>query len=85
MTASAQNQKLFPKPLHRFDTAFVNIKTISEFTPQQWDRYVSAHPQGGVFHTSAMHHALAETPKHQPTSMAAVDQDDEIVAMLSST
>ncbi len=85
MTASAQNQKLFPKPLHRFDTAFVNIKTISEFTPQQWDRYVSAHPQGGVFHTSAMHHALAETPKHQPTSMVAVDQDDEIVAMLSST
>ncbi|MCA9127426.1 MAG: GNAT family N-acetyltransferase [Planctomycetales bacterium] len=50
----------------------------------QWNDYVKRHPQGTIFHTSAMIASFGATPQMQPYALAAVNAAEEIVAMLVS-
>lgn len=50
--------------------------------PQLWDDYVGKHPKGTIFHTSLMHQVFDRTKKYYPFSLAARNQNGEIIAML---
>lgn len=50
----------------------------------RWDAYVRQHPQGSIFHTSAMIRAFAATKSLEPHAFAALDAAGNIVAMLVS-
>ena len=54
-------------------------------TPEEapgWDDYVRAHDKGTIFHTAGMHKVIQATPKNYPWSLAAVNSDGEIVAIV---
>ncbi len=52
--------------------------------PAQWDKFVQDHPKGSIFHTSAMHDAFAVAKNQSPLSLAALDGDGEVLALLSA-
>ncbi len=50
----------------------------------QWDCYVSGHPNGSIFHTRAMIQAFSATDNIEPAAYAAVNEAGNIVALLVS-
>lgn len=51
---------------------------------EHWDAYVSQHPHGTIFHTSAMIRVFSATCDLQPFAHAAIDAAGAIVAMVVS-
>lgn len=49
---------------------------------QRWDSYVASHATGSVFHTSDIVRVFEATPGYEPFAMAALNDDDEIVALI---
>lgn len=49
-----------------------------------WDQYVLKHPNGSVFHLSAMFRALKDSEGHSPFNIAACNREGDIVAMLAA-
>lgn len=62
------------------------LPTIEIIGPESplWNEYVDTHPQGTVFHTSEMIEVFRATPKYKPYSIAAMNEDGKVVAVLAS-
>jgi len=51
---------------------------------ENWNAYVRKHPKGAIFHTSEMIRVIDATQGLRSHAYAAVDDDDNIVALLAS-
>ncbi len=49
-----------------------------------WERFVDEHPKGSIFHTPAMQDAFAAAKHQRPLTLAALDHDGEMLALLSA-
>ncbi|MGD9856529.1 MAG: lipid II:glycine glycyltransferase FemX [Planctomycetaceae bacterium] len=58
------------------------LRVVGPADTPTWDEYVAIHPQGTVFHTSAMIDVYASVPQYEPFAVAAENAAGEIVAML---
>ena len=61
------------------------VLTHKEIQANEWNRYVMDHPKGSVYHTQEFIQSMASVAKHEPTGLAAVTNDDRIVAMMLAT
>lgn len=63
-------------------------ETLSQFTivdrleQEQWERFVSEHPKGCIFHTSYMVEVFRATKHYEPLFLAAIDSAGEVLALL---
>ena len=49
---------------------------------ERWDRFVSEHPGGSIFHTPAMVDVFRGARNHRPAVLAALDGSGDILALL---
>jgi len=60
----------------------VNLTVTQTLPESTWRRFVDEHPQGNVFHTPEMFQVFARTAGHQPTLWAALNPQEEPLALL---
>jgi serine/alanine adding enzyme len=57
---------------------------VDDAPRQAWSEFVAGHPAGSVFHTPEMHDVFARARRCSPLSLAAVDGDGRLAALLSA-
>jgi serine/alanine adding enzyme len=60
------------------------VRLLDKFNSLQaaWDRFVTEHPRGSIFHTSAMIRAYKASKGYKPIALAGVTIDGQITALL---
>jgi serine/alanine adding enzyme len=61
----------------------VNIKIVNTLSEDKWRSFVDQHPTGNIFHTPEMFRVFARAKGHQPTLWAAVDSNNDPLALLT--
>jgi len=57
------------------------MQIVHQLKNDRWRAFVDAHPQGNIFHTPEMFEAYTQAKGHHPELWAAVDDEDEILAL----
>ncbi len=57
-------------------------QVVRQLDPAAWRRYVDHHPQGNIFHTPEMFEVFQRAQDFRPTLWAAIDQEDQVQALL---
>src|SRR5579864_4656346 len=60
------------------------ITIVDSLAPEQWDNFVYEHPQGSIFHTRHLVEVFRRTRNYSPLFLAAVDERQEVLALLVS-
>jgi serine/alanine adding enzyme len=61
-----------------------NFTIVDSLHHEQWDKYVYEHPGGTIFHTRHLVDVFERTKHYCPLFLAAVDEGNHILALLTS-
>ncbi len=61
----------------------VSIVKSEDLPERAWSDFAVSQPEGSIFHTPEMFAVFQDTPKSTPFAYAAMDGEDQIVALLS--
>jgi len=65
-------------------TTLKNFRIVESLDHGQWDKYVYEHPRGSIFHTRHLVDVFRRTKNYCPLFLAAVDEGQQILALLVS-
>jgi serine/alanine adding enzyme len=60
----------------------MNFTIVNSLDEKVWRRFVDQHPQGNVFHTPEMFEVFAQAKGHRPTLWAAMNNNQQPLALL---
>ena len=58
------------------------FKITSNIKKEQWSNFVANHPKGSIFQTPEMFEVYKNTKRYEPVVLAAIDESDNIQALL---
>ena len=58
------------------------LKVTKFINKESWRKFVYNHPNGNIFQTPEMAEVYRQTKNYEPISLAVVDENDEILAIL---
>lgn len=68
----------------RTSAGSVTYRVVRNPDEVAWAEFVARHPNGSIFHTPEMHRVLVRTRHHRPSVWAALTDDNEIAALMTT-